>query len=603
MLFRLALSNVKSRLRDYIVLLTGLVMSSAIFYMFADLATNQDFLNANANFKFTVPVFYFGEVLLVIITFVYVMYANSFLLNMRLHDYGLFMMLGAKKRKVGSLMVVETLAVGILATLIGLVLGVSMTGGIASLLFKHLGVQMHHFNAFYLNAVLATLALYLILFVIAALFNLQSLIRTPVLKLLHQSDSVTKIQVHGFKLFFSGILGVILLGIGYFALAKIEVFQLTSIPVALVTIVSGSYLIFRSSMTLILNWLKSSRWAERKLNNFTLSQIMFRIQDYTKILTITSLLFALALGAITVGSAFNRQIDWMARSVSPYTIAVNNPTAKERHLINQLTDHKVVHYDQKFVGKTVVYNESQFEQHPYQKQTIVKNSAGAALGSPKYTDASIKELKSDVSSQIDFLGLAGSKLSATPTFKSAADFDAIKADVNTVAVVTVDDIAENRKVLEKIDHLQMAAHPVPSDFVGVGIGSFQVFTVITSVYGGFEFIGYFLGIAFLAMLASCLMFKILSGTHQDQIRYKLLTKMGTRRSLLRQSINREIFVLFALPGVLGIIDVLFGLQMFTVLIDKPYYNIQYPILIFVALYTIYYFLTTWLYKLIVLPKD
>lgn len=71
---------------------------------------------------------------------------------------------------------------------------------------------------------------------------------------------------------------------------------------------------------------------------------------------------------------------------------------------------------------------------------------------------------------------------------------------------------------------------------------------------------------------------------------------------MKKSINNEIFVLFALPGILGVIDVLFGLQMFKPLLDDPYYHIQYPIIIFVVVYLIYYLLTTWIYKLIVLPK-
>jgi putative ABC transport system permease protein len=601
MLSRLALSNIKNRLRDYIVLLTGLVMSSAIFYMFANLATNEDFIKSNATFKFAVPVFYFGEVLLVLITFVYVMYANSFLLNMRLHDYGLFMMLGAKKRRVGSLMVFETLTVGIIATAIGLALGVGLTDGISSLLFNHLGIVLHHFNSFYFKAFLTTIILYLVLFVIAAIFNLQSLIRTPVLKLLKQNDTVNKIKVHGIGLYFAGIFGVILVGIGYYALAKIMVYQLASIPVALVTIVLGSYLIFRSSMTLIIDRLKKSNWARRKLNSFTLSQIMFRIQDYTKILTITSLLFAMALGAITVGSGFNRQINSMAQGASSYTLAINNPTAKEQKLIKQLSGRSVVSYDQKFSGKHVIYNEDQFAQHPFKVVKASKTESGL-LSTSKTVPVSVDRLKKEVSSQIDFINLGGSVFDASAKFYSTKDFNQIDAKEGSVSVINVKSIAENRKVLEKLNTSQVKAFPKMAEN-GFGAGTFPAYQLISGIYGGLEFIGYFLGIAFLAMLASCLMFKILSGTQQDKIRYNLLTKVGTRRSLLRQSINREIFVLFALPGALGIIDVLFGLQMFKVFFKDPYYNIQYPIIIFIALYSLYYFLTTWLYKLIVLPKQ
>lgn len=103
MLMKLTMANIKSHLRDYIVLLTGLVTSSAIFYMFANLATNQALIKSNLNFKFASAVFIFGLILLAIITLVYVMYANQFLLNMRQHDYDLFMMLGAKKSRVSQL--------------------------------------------------------------------------------------------------------------------------------------------------------------------------------------------------------------------------------------------------------------------------------------------------------------------------------------------------------------------------------------------------------------------------------------------------------------------------------------------------------------------
>ncbi|WP_439646140.1 hypothetical protein [Lentilactobacillus senioris] len=119
-----------------------------------------------------------------------------------------------------------------------------------------------------------------------------------------------------------------------------------------------------------------------------------------------------------------------------------------------------------------------------------------------------------------------------------------------------------------------------------------------------EFVGYFLGIAFLAMLASCLMFKILSGATQDQIRYQMLAKIGgARQKLLKQSINREILVLFTLPAILGgVVDVLFGLQLFKVVMTDPYYQIGWIILIFVLIYLVYYLLTVWLYRLLVLPS-
>ncbi|MGO2637830.1 MAG: ABC transporter permease, partial [Enterococcus viikkiensis] len=86
-------------------------------------------------------------------------------------------------------------------------------------------------------------------------------------------------------------------------------------------------------------------------------------------------------------------------------------------------------------------------------------------------------------------------------------------------------------------------------------------------------------------------------------RYTMLEKIGTRRQLLTASIRKEIGVLFLVPGLLGVIHVLFGLKMFTSLLSEPYSNIWVPFLIFFVLYFVYYVLTIWIYTGIVMKRE
>lgn len=132
---------------------------------------------------------------------------------------------------------------------------------------------------------------------------------------------------------------------------------------------------------------------------------------------------------------------------------------------------------------------------------------------------------------------------------------------------------------------------------------YETYQTINSISAGFQFMGFFLGLAFLTMLASCLMFKILSSANTDKARFQMLRKIGTRQSLLKKAVIQEIGVLFFLPGILGIIHVLFGLQMFKEFISNPYEGIWIPFSIFIFLYTIYYVLTVVLYSSIVIPKE
>ena len=114
--------------------------------------------------------------------------------------------------------------------------------------------------------------------------------------------------------------------------------------------------------------------------------------------------------------------------------------------------------------------------------------------------------------------------------------------------------------------------------------------------------GCFLAFAFLAMLASCLMFKILSGASEDVPRYRTLNMIGAGHRKMSWAVNKEIGILFFLPGLLGIVNVLFGLQLFKQLMVDPYHNLLVPFGIFIVLYMFYYFLVSWMYRKIVLPQ-
>ena len=102
-MFSIAMKSLRSKWRDYLVLFVGLMVSAAIFYMFSAIALNKEFLLANSTTGIIVLVFTIGEFLLGLITFVYLNFANSFLLRLRQAEYGLMSMLGAKRKQIGML--------------------------------------------------------------------------------------------------------------------------------------------------------------------------------------------------------------------------------------------------------------------------------------------------------------------------------------------------------------------------------------------------------------------------------------------------------------------------------------------------------------------
>lgn len=601
MLAKLALAGIKNRRRDYLVLLAGLTMSAAIFYMFANLATNKAFISANAVVSQAAIIFGFGAVLLILISLVYIMYANSFLLSMRQHDYGVFMMLGAKRRRIGQLVFLETLILGTIATAIGIGLGLAMSKFLVGFLLNLLGLHLAHLQAVYVPAIIATAVLYVGLFVLASLFNLLHLTRSTVLKLLHSDDQADQPKVNPGKQIGQALLGIVLLAIGYWALAAIKLLQVMAIPIALVTITCGTYLLFRATLLVVIRALRHTSWAKKHLNGFLLGQLNFRVYNYTRMLTIVSLLFAMALGAITVGSGYHRQLPQMAGSFDAYTLAVHNVTPKQQKLINQLHVSHQATYTQKRQGKVVYYNATELRQQPFEQL----RTTGKSLGKNQYYTESLSAFQKKGLAGMDFQNLAirGAYTFYTPKILKAQQFSRQAGKTMTVTTLRVKNMQQDQRVLKQLNQSELDRYPLPTNMT---VGSYQSFTMMNAFFGGLEFMGYFLGIAFLAMLASCLMFKILSGAPGDQRRYRMLYKVGVRQGLMRAGIAKEIGILFLIPGIMGVVDVLFGLQMFKPLMQapmSPYLGIGSTFLIFIGLYAIYYVVTLALYWRIVLPKQ
>jgi putative ABC transport system permease protein len=544
-------------------------------------------------------IFRFGSVLLGIITFAYILYANSFLMAMRQKDYAMFMMLGAKGRKIAQMIFIETFLVGIAATAVGSLLGIGLASGVNTLLVNQLNLQISHYAAFNLQALVVTLAFFSILFLIAAIFNARAIAKKSILALLRETSTPAQVKQRPFMLFLQTVLGICSLAVGYYMMSDLMKFQLVGIGVALVTIILGTYLVFRSVIITILSLLKrTDAIALKRLNNFTLSQLSFRIRDYTQMLSMVAMLFALALGALTVGLGFKNEIPIMAKSVAPYDLYLNNAQNASDEKVAALKPTLDVTYSLKETDDTLYYNKDQFN-----KNNLFSTSTNQLSIDVTYNKLSGDQLAKDITAQDQLRSyLLPEQRGKEIQVVDQTAFDTINAPESSLRMVQVKDFQASYDALHELAQTNQETNTTETADTNFSQRVF-VYDTYNGLFSGFEFMGFFLGIAFLTMLASCLMFKILSGANSDIQRYTMLKKIGTRTSLLKGSIRKEIGVLFLVPGILGMIHVLFGLQMFTTLMIDPYHDLWLPFGIFIALYAIYYVVTIWLYTNIVLRPN
>ncbi|ABY43527.1 MULTISPECIES: ABC transporter permease [Bacillus] len=614
MLFKLSMSGLKSKLQDYIVLLVGLIVSISIFYMFQTLALNKGFLESNAHVGPIVYIFHIGSFLLAIVTFFYILYANSFLLSLRQKEFGMYMMLGAKKHKVTLLMFIETIVLGAASLVIGIVVGVGLAEGIGRLLMKQLELTGEGYKALYIPSMVVTCIFFFALFVLSASMNSIKLSRISVLQLVHADAQTEHVAVKGKMAAVVAFLGLILLGIGYASLIYIpHEKDLGTVPklmaLGLITATVSTYMLFGSLLPVMIRKLKSNKKrSEKGLNAFTFAQLNFRINGLTNVLATVAILVALGAGGIACGLAFKNDVLKQTDKGTIYDSVVHNPTAEEKDILSGILFQENLEYRYKVDDKYVYYIKEDLEKNrPLVKdrknEKIMKVSEEIPMDAFALSRQWGKEDAESKQWREAFETIQPNYIHPDHKIKIVDQniYDSMKDTENTVFIGKTDVFGAYVKEWKKIDELQVVKYKNVK--VEELDSKYQTYKANQSFSSGLMFMGFFVGIAFLAMMASCLMFKILSGASKDSIRYQMLRKIGVRRELLTQSIYKELSFVFLVPAIIGIVHILVGMNMFGPLLIDPYFRIWLPIVIFIVIYSIYYWITVQLYKRIVLPKE
>ncbi|UAC48369.1 ABC transporter permease [Bacillus aquiflavi] len=614
MLLKLSLSSIRKKMKDYIVLLFGLVISISIFYMFQTLAQNKEFIEANSVISSIVFVFHVGTAILSVITLFYIFYATSFILSLRQKELGMYMMLGAKKSRVTQVMFFETFAIGLISLFIGLLVGIGLSTGIGDLLMKQLGFPADGFKPFYLPSITTTLIFYIILFLLTSIVNAAKIAKKSILEILTADGQSEPGNVKRVQTLVKTMISVILIGIGYFAFINMDKLLHFGVIISAITTTTGTYLIFNSFLPYFVQRLKQVRHINEKgLNSFTYAQLRFRVVSLSKVLGTVTMLIALGVGAMAAGLSFYINISHSVNTFYTYDVAIHHPNEADEKALEKMNLTDKLQYRYKIDDQSVYFLKDDLIKNPPLAKEDLKDEEVKRISAPlpeqEYIVSSQEEPPTvpEVWSRSFFTDFnVSSQLFADRTvlITDKERYDQFEGKEYQLLVAMTDDFLLYELQLKEIGERQKE---VAQAFTGQELEMFHTkytdYEQIKAIMTGTVFMGFFLGIAFLMMMASVLMFKILSSATTDIKRYSMLRKIGVRKPLLIKSIYKELFIVFTFPALLGIVHVLAGMIMFSFILVDPYLKIWVPITIFLIIYAIYYLVTVQLYKGIVLPKE
>ncbi|MED1283121.1 ABC transporter permease [Bacillus mycoides] len=623
MLFKLSRHSMKKMLKDYMVLLIGLVISISIFYMFQTMAMNSEFTKDNSLIGSIRLVFWVGAILLSFITVFYIIYANSFLLTLRRKELGMYMMLGAKKKKVAQLLFIETFGMGIVSIIIGILVGIVLASVAGNFLMNGMEISAKgNYASVYTPAILVTSIFFLILFFITGLMNSFRLLRKTELELIREDETQDEVKKSKTRTVIMTVLGVLLVSTGYYFMVNIKMFAELGFIIATIVTTVGTYFIFSSLLPLFVMKIKGNKKRnETGLNSFTYAQLRFRVTSLSRVLGTVAMLIALGAGAMTAGMAFQKNVGIMTDFSRVYDVVIHDPNEQDKAALKEMEIVEESKYKYKVDGEAVYYLRNDLTENPplisdhFDTKTLkepARKRVATPLTEPVYSALEAPEVANKLprmpkdweDAVVREIQITHNQFNGKPVrIADEEHYKGIQGTEHTVTLAKVDDMKKYKPLLIEIDKRQKERI---EKITGTKVDLYTKMTTyqfVNSFMSGTMFMGFFLGIAFLAMMASSLMFKILTGASRDVRRYEMLRKIGVRRSMLTKSIYKEISYLFIFPAIIGISHVLVGLNLFSFILVDPFVKVWVPIGIFLVIYFIYYWITVQLYKGMVMPKE
>ena len=150
MLCKLSLKNIKKSFKDYIIYFATLIMGVAIFYMFNAIDSQTAFMQVSeADVKAIqglVDLIGAVSVVVAVILGYLVVYANRFLMKRRNKEFAVYMTLGMSKRKISLLLFIETVILGVVSLVVGILVGSGLSQLMSVFLINMFEADMREFK-------------------------------------------------------------------------------------------------------------------------------------------------------------------------------------------------------------------------------------------------------------------------------------------------------------------------------------------------------------------------------------------------------------------------------------------------------------------------
>ncbi|WP_086312045.1 hypothetical protein A5821_003301 [Enterococcus sp. 7F3_DIV0205] len=326
MIFNLSWKNFKGQFLNYLVYFVSMTFAVVVYYCFSAITYNRTLANRVGQEVHINGAMNLGGILVVIMILGFMFAANHFFLLKRGKEIGLYHLIGMRKGQISFLFFVETLILGALSLVTGILLGIVFSKLFSMILAKAMFLQVESLFFVSIPSMIQTSLAFLFMLLMVSLrsswlvyrYQVTNLFK-PIEKSMENSKKLPILKI------FLGILGILFIFTGYFLSYNVIRFGTILMHtrfgfagffiaplVIMVICIVGTYLFFKYTMYLIAFLFGKSKFNYyRNLNMLAVGNTKLHIKRGGNTLSAVTVFIAIALGMI--GGA-----------ASVYTIGMNS---------------------------------------------------------------------------------------------------------------------------------------------------------------------------------------------------------------------------------------------------------------------------------------
>lgn len=628
MQFKLALKNVGKSFKDYTIYFLTIAFGVCLFYVFnsLDSQTTMDILSSDQRDYYMLLTEMINGVSIfvsVILAFL-ILYANKFLIKRRKKELSIYMILGMSKSKISATLVVETLLTGLIALVVGLVVGVFASQGLSVVVANMFKAELSSFHfVFSTSALIKSLIYFGLIFILVMIFNIINITKCRLITLMQSQKRVEHGKVRNLPL--SIILFVIAVGLLIYAYHCILSNQFAAPNMefwsAIICGAIGTFFFFFSLSGFLHVLIKKNKKLYYKhLNIFTFRQITNKINTNCISMSLICLMLLMTIGVLGCANGVNDAMSSTLEQANPQdasfiSYGVLNSVDENDNQIEFKSDDKL--------AADAFFNDKNLEKIIKSKELVNIYYTGeyaTKLQDNEYNEISVESTSISLSNYNKVLKMRGE-----PEFTLGENqYAVINNAASTMEFFNVDnmpDINVSGKNLsykggdlldtqiENMPALTSAGILVLNDNELIGKNIYQrtvlvnyknesdeqAFIDICDKYsdskynpnGSYSdeatkkecvdsttgvsviatFISLYIGIIFLITSCAVLALQQLSESTDNIDRYKLIRKLGASSKDINKALFRQILTYFLMPLLLAIVHSIIGIKAASTLIN------------------------------------